>query len=351
MTAIILKVLAFALLVASIIVASMTVTFPIVQDERSLGDATADFEAQVATAHDEHPDKQVGLDFFIIGFPKCGTSTLMSTFDINDETSILHMKDGTPEYSLHNANDQMMEQLFAELKGMDVSDQVKRGIKWPSGIHDVSAIKLLLKHNPPNKKTNLIVGLRHPVRWFESFYNFRRIQAEETDSLPAESLTGSAAPWRAVHTDNARFEEYIVQLGNFDLTKNDLVSLAQNIRTKQIIRTPYEVFFYDVEQLTDTDSERFSSFKNDMTSFLGLDSTLHFNNENHVGGLDFNGKIDICADQFSNIREVLTSNGAISANWIKTNLANGVNIKWGGGGHFFDLVDDWGSDPCELLSD
>lgn len=193
------------------------------------------------------------------------------------------------------------------------SDQAKRGIKWPSGIIDVSSIKLRTKHNPPNKKTKLIVGLRYPVWWFQSCYNFRRIGAEETDLPPPESLTGSVALWDGVHTENARFEQYIVQLGNFDITKHDLMSLAQNTRTKQIISTPYEVFFYDVDQLTDTNSERFLAFKETLASFLGLNTSLDIGNKNHVGGHDFVCKINICESEFSGIRTVLTMNGAETA--------------------------------------
>jgi len=329
----------------------MCVTFAIGQRPRqSARDVAEDFETQVDTANREHNNEQVGLDFYIIGFPKCGSTSMMSTFEENDETSILHMKDRNAEYRLPNANDKMMEQLFIELKGMNLkSDQVKRGIKWPSGIIDVSSIKLLTKYNPPNKKTKLIVGLRHPVWWFQSYYNFRR-KGAKIDPPPPESLTGSARPWDGVHTENARFEKYIVQLGKFDITKDELMSLAQNTRTKQIINTPYEVFFYDVGQLTDTNSERFSSFKETLASFLGLNTPLDIGNKNHVGGVDFVGKINICESKFNKIRAVLTKNGAESANWIRKHFANGTNVNLGGDEYFFDLVNSWGNDPCETIN-
>jgi len=60
----------------------MCVAFAIGQRPRqSARDVAEDFETQVDTAHREHNNEQVGLDFYIIGFPKCGSTSMMSTFE------------------------------------------------------------------------------------------------------------------------------------------------------------------------------------------------------------------------------------------------------------------------------
>jgi hypothetical protein len=46
----------------------------------------------------------------------------------------------------------------------------KTGIKCPTGIKNTYQIETLMKLS---SDTRLIIGVRHPVLWFESFYNYR----------------------------------------------------------------------------------------------------------------------------------------------------------------------------------
>jgi hypothetical protein len=56
-------------------------------------------------------------------------------------------------------------------------------------------------------KTALIVGLQHPVRWFESYYNFRFRHIREGKTLPeADQPIGECtAAAQGVCTDYAKF--------------------------------------------------------------------------------------------------------------------------------------------------
>jgi hypothetical protein len=46
----------------------------------------------------------------------------------------------------------------------------KYGIKCPQMIRRTESIENLMKLSD---STRLVIGLRHPVTWFESFYNYR----------------------------------------------------------------------------------------------------------------------------------------------------------------------------------
>ena len=52
----------------------------------------------------------------------------------------------------------------------------KRGYKSPNDVGNLRAVRIIREYFP---KTKLLVGMRHPVLWFESFYNFR-IQVSNT---------------------------------------------------------------------------------------------------------------------------------------------------------------------------
>ena len=117
-------------------------------------------------------NKSVGLDFAIIGFPKTGTSFLLDVLKDHPDIVLpsyrefcqIHKKDG-------------VEQTMAWLNNVStiadgdaaVSTKIY-GIKCPTMVRGMSAINNLVKMSD---HTRLVVGVRHPLFWFESFYNYR----------------------------------------------------------------------------------------------------------------------------------------------------------------------------------
>ena len=47
---------------------------------------------------------------------------------------------------------------------------IKRGIKCPMAVWDSQGIEFLEEHF---RDTKVVIGLRHPVSFFQSFYNYR----------------------------------------------------------------------------------------------------------------------------------------------------------------------------------
>lgn len=102
------------------------------------------------------------LDFAIIGSPKTSTSFhiqwLASHPEIQASTQeITALRKGNPA--------ELVQILYNELAA---GKQYKRGYKSPHDIESQTALELIARYWP---ETRLIVGLRHPVLWFQSFYN------------------------------------------------------------------------------------------------------------------------------------------------------------------------------------
>ena len=106
------------------------------------------------------------LDFAIIGFPKTGTSFLLEVLGAHPEITM-----PPKEFcSIHHANgDKQLSDWIKNESAYQPYGQ-KYGIKCPSMIRVTNAIENLIK---VSDETRLVVGVRHPVLWFQSFYNYR----------------------------------------------------------------------------------------------------------------------------------------------------------------------------------
>ena len=105
------------------------------------------------------------INFAIIGFPKCSTTFLRNRllhtrqfFYGNNQTEIHHLR-----------NNQVQEfvNLFA-----NISDPLikMKGFKCPDVLYSNNALLNLKTYFP---SAGLVVVVRHPVLWFQSFYNYR----------------------------------------------------------------------------------------------------------------------------------------------------------------------------------
>ena len=57
--------------------------------------------------------------------------------------------------------------------------------------------------------------------------------------------------------------------------------------------------------------------------------------------------INICDSQHENVRRVLVEHGRDATDWIKQYFAKSPNVIISAPELFFDLLEDWRSDPCE----
>lgn len=100
------------------------------------------------------------LQFSVIGFPKCGTSTLM--FHLRDHPEIHMFPDERCELS-SNQHARLMEDLYNEFPASTTKNRYIRGIKCPLDLENTMLSLPNYKKFFP--KTDFLVGIRHPVLW------------------------------------------------------------------------------------------------------------------------------------------------------------------------------------------
>ena len=138
------------------------------------------------------------VDFAIVGFPKCGTSTMMEYLDKSPYTKVAQKERcelGTGRQA------KLTRDLYMELP----EGTYKRGIKCPRDLENEFSMAGYNKYFPG---VHFLVGIRHPVLWLESFYNFRVYN--NNPMPPVEQLLGSCNKYsRHVCTHRARFHQYL----------------------------------------------------------------------------------------------------------------------------------------------
>jgi hypothetical protein len=127
------------------------------------------------------------LDFAIIGHPKTSTSALVHWLSKDDQ---IRMKNGEDHALTKGRTGQMVQNLYQ----LEHGRQYKRGYKSPADINSAKALQALAQYWP---QTKLIVGVRHPVNWFESWYNYFSRRRGEGFLPPAETMVGNKLPKRA----------------------------------------------------------------------------------------------------------------------------------------------------------
>jgi hypothetical protein len=278
---------------------------------------------------------RVKLDFFVAGFPKCGTTTLLKTFEAHNETAI-HPEEEC-SLAMVRSDDEAYGRLMKNLNEASSDPNVKRGIKCPVGLYTSASIERLQDWFPDTK---LILGLRHPVYYFQSFYNYRVMEFHQnklkTRIPPPESLIGSHE-WARVSTETARFEKVLKKLGK---TNSDGESLP----------TPFKVFLYTLEQMEDENEERGQQLRETLGSFLELQhqiQPLHAANINHfVGKKALDETIDICDTKYNHLRSVLVKNGRKSQRWIREEFLQSPDVTVANAEHFNEILKQWAFDPC-----
>lgn len=111
------------------------------------------------------------LDFAILGFPKTGTTFLI--YALEQHPQVVMPPDGTARMEfcqIHHP--QGHKELVNWIKNASSAETAaaKYGIKCPTMVRSMNAIENLMK---VSDRTKLIVGVRHPVLWFQVRLNIK----------------------------------------------------------------------------------------------------------------------------------------------------------------------------------
>jgi hypothetical protein len=279
------------------------------------------------------------VDFAVVGFPKCGTTTLNHIF----KTHVAMLKGDT---CIHGR-----ERLMAKLqeKGAvynhhDVNGTMLRGLKCPR----------FLEHYHGTLPANLpfIVTVRHPVRWFESFYNM----VGRNRNGPKKFL-GACQDGAILCTDRAQFYLPLSKLGQTNLTQGerDLIGVQvvegvlDSLGTKKRFRNP--VFLIESTQLGDTNTSRRMLLSDDLAEFVGLEQHSLRDSAPHVSPgkqADDSWRIQICDSQHAPIRAELMKHARVGGRWLRDYfLPEGKGVHSSSPEFLMELLEKWEFDPCD----
>jgi hypothetical protein len=325
------------------------------------------------------------MDFAIIGHPKCGTTFLLRKW-LGQHVEIVMPARETRVLSGSTGAMQMVQALYplqqlpvvpvpvplpSAASGSTSASgsnggphhpppmNVKRGYKNPAHILHPWALQHFETYWPESK---LIIGVRHPVLWFESFYNYRL----KRDVLPPpDSLVGACTnQTHDVCTDSANFHVHLATLGKTNLTEQErtLFDTQTTMSTstfdhhhhptvprspKNQLHLPNPVFLYDVSQLAGSNVDISETVRRDMQDYLGLQQPLPVLEpaSKHVAStMD----MDICLPEHDVLRTQLLQIAWQASEWITTYFLPLPDVTVPAPEHFRSvLLNDWRRDPCE----
>jgi hypothetical protein len=293
--------------------------------ERLIGDLNANVTGDV----------QFLLDFAIIGHPKTATSSMLHWFRSHPEIQV-------QTHENHALATGKPAELVANLYQLEPGRVFKRGYKAPRDLIVREALMSIAKYWP---KTKLIVGLRHPVLWFASFYNFR-VHNGYNMPLPETLIGPLQRGMVGVATDEAKFHVHLDNLGKTSHTSDELKLLTWgDEKPPRLPKLTNPIFLYEVNQLRDTNETRGSVFCADLANYLGL-STVFKPMSTKRGPL-YPKAIDICEPRYKALRLELMKHAKESATWIRRYFLRSPDVIVSSPEFFDRLMMSWLVDPCE----
>mmetsp|Transcript_11518 Transcript_11518/g.24551 ORF Transcript_11518/g.24551 Transcript_11518/m.24551 type:complete len:531 (-) Transcript_11518:122-1714(-) len=287
------------------------------------------------------------LDFSIIGFPKTATTSILRHLsDLTDSLPKEHCD------LVVNDTVKLLTNIFDDHAQRDKSSSEKRliGIKCPQDVSAEWSIHNYAKYFP---KTKLIVGIRHPVFWFQSLYNFRVSNVPWKKMLPTSKLKRCIPGSQGVCAWRANFHDFLARFGKTPLSSSselNLLTSGDQLRDQVVKSSVGPVFLYDTSQLSDTifrqDLRDFLGLKKDIPPFPTIDTSGRFDHITSIKKLTTQEKIDICNPEHDAIRSELMEKARKASIWIRNYFLKSEDVFVSNRIYFEAVLDSWKNDPC-----
>jgi len=288
------------------------------------------------------------LDWAVVGFPKCGTTTLMQSLNTPYDAAVVQKE----RCGLGN-NDVAKLVWHLENDPFPKDPTIKRGIKCPKDLESKYTLINLAKYFP---KTKIIVTVRHPILWFQSFYNFRAKNIFPRKMPPTtRAINGLQACRRStdVCTYRANFHKFLARMGKTPLSSQEEMELLQpGWNMDEVVRSNAKVFLMHVSQLGDKNETRLNQFREDLRWFAGLDGEIRLESGKIVAEQVIQPEarrrmIDICSHKHDEVRQVLMKQARSASKWILRYFLSSPEVVVSSREHFVQLVRLWEFDPCD----
>jgi hypothetical protein len=298
------------------------------------------------------------LDFAILGYGKCGTSTMMHWLREHPEIQAFGREKG---HFMSRKPGLMVRQLYEVLE----PGPYQRGYKAPQ---DVTQVHILNYYRTYWPNAKLILGIRHPIRWFESLYNFRIQNLKNASHLPhPNNLIGPCRQGRYLTcTNKGDFAYSLLKLGQQNYPKpRPATELELSIAGRYNRTVPFDsstveymynpIFIFELDQLGDSNVTRNDLFRSDFTKFMGLKEPLP-SLPHYKPGMERETeeqlqrdalKIKICDDEYIPVRNELMGLARSTSQWIREVFLKGPTVYVSSKEYFISILEGWMKDPCD----
>ncbi len=336
-------------------------------------------------------EESVKLDFAIVGFPKCSTTFLRNDL-LSSNEEIFFGNDDNEIHHLNRNNAPALKKLFQN------HPYTINGFKCPNLLYSETGLFNLEMYF---KQTDLIIAVRHPILWFQSFYNYRLRKGYQ---MPEPHLLIGSCPTifedrlnvnevevtveaqkvctdRYVETteiigdskyllrtqemyylnilnnhNRAQFHIAMSRLGKTPLNSSDEMELLQN-HTLPIHNFSNNIFLMEIGQLSVENQTSADQFIMDLERFLNLRNNslpkLKQHQPRHHIDLKLDiekieeKEIDICEPSYHDLRKVLLNIGIDASKWIREYFLKADSVFVSQRKKFEELILQWEVDPCE----
>jgi hypothetical protein len=141
-------------------------------------------------------------------------------------------------------------------------------------------------------------------------------------------------------------------LHKIELSKDAMQLMGDDRAKKKVDHLPNEipnkVFLYDVSQLSDKNQTRNAIFRRDLSDFIGLRAPLDplpKSNKDHREH-KMEAAIDICDDEFVQLRSELVEVGISASKWIREYFLDHPDVMVSSRERFEEILMTWLEDPC-----
>ncbi len=298
-----------------------------------------------------------GVDFYVAGWPKTGTTTLLNGLSAHPEVAMPKAeswwwwRNGSEEKELTKIEMELARKAKVKRAHLAANATVKRGIKCPGEYNGWHGLKFL-GEGGWGTKTKVVIGLRHPVKLFESFFNFR-VQDWHTKGswyylkgqIPhPDTLFGNDFVWGGgINAQLLRFDQYLSLLMKVPPPPGKWKGLGEN-PDRNCFQN--EVFLYHIDQIGDRDEVRSSKFRDALSRFLELEQPLAPFVKKNALKKKYPESIDICNSMHNYIRQKLIDIGRESYEWIVTQFLSSDTVTVANLEHFTTLMLAFRFDPC-----
>lgn len=271
------------------------------------------------------------LNYAIIGFGKCGTSTLIQWLCQHKEIHSISkhevwlLQNKKPavlvEKLYHNYQQQLYSHYQHEMRSSPSPFHIIQGYKNPTDImHPHSSLEYIKQYFP---QTKLIVTIRHPVLWYHSLINFFRHEMGRHGVNDTTILEKSKTTSSFVCLCKGEFHRYLAQLGKTSVTSKEEISLLKShchdadttitspsssllFSSIQNVHLPNKVFLLETTQLADTNDTRNTQFRYDMGNFVGIQKY-------HTPTTSLSSSSSICNDDSNKKNDHVTTKNSSTA--------------------------------------